>query len=187
VATLMGYDWTRGRLDKTLHPFTSGFGIDDVRITTRVLPSFLTSALYSTMHEVGHGLYELGFVRFRRSPLESSAFHGSPRVAVTPGETRWGARTPSGSFLPHAGSLPGAGGTSRLGVLSSSEPGAALLSVEADEATTTCTSCCAWAGDAMLEEPGDQGPARGLECPHAGLPGATPPSDLRSAARRPLV
>lgn len=60
VITKFGYDWKRGRQDKAAHPFTTNFGIDDVRITTRVLPDLLTSAMFSTMHEAGHALYEMG-------------------------------------------------------------------------------------------------------------------------------
>ena len=60
VASKFGYDWDRGRQDKSVHPFTTSFGLDDVRITTRFLPDFVSSAMFSTMHEAGHGLYELG-------------------------------------------------------------------------------------------------------------------------------
>jgi carboxypeptidase Taq len=60
VVSKYGYDWKRGRQDKSVHPFTTSFGLDDVRITTRILPDFFNSALFSTAHEAGHGLYELG-------------------------------------------------------------------------------------------------------------------------------
>jgi carboxypeptidase Taq len=55
-----GYDFTRGRQDKTLHPFCTQFSIGDVRITTRVDECDLSNALFSTMHECGHALYEQG-------------------------------------------------------------------------------------------------------------------------------
>ena len=81
VISRFGYDWKRGRQDKTAHPFTSGFGIDDVRITTRFDSKRGMSALFSTMHEAGHALYELGVDRaLRRTPLmggASSAIHES--------------------------------------------------------------------------------------------------------------
>ena len=81
VITRFGYDWKRGRQDKTAHPFTSGFGIDDVRITTRLDSKYPMSALFSTMHEAGHALYGLGLDRaLRRTPLmggASSALHES--------------------------------------------------------------------------------------------------------------
>ncbi len=61
VATRFGFDWNRGRQDKSAHPFTTSFGIGDVRITTRFDPERSASALFSTMHETGHALYEQGF------------------------------------------------------------------------------------------------------------------------------
>jgi carboxypeptidase Taq len=59
VADAFGYDWTRGRLDKAVHPFSSGSG-SDVRITTRTNPADPFNCLYSTIHEVGHATYEQG-------------------------------------------------------------------------------------------------------------------------------
>jgi len=60
VITRFGYDWKRGRQDKSPHPFTQSFGIDDVRITTRLYPDFLNPALFGTMHEAGHAMYNQG-------------------------------------------------------------------------------------------------------------------------------
>jgi len=74
VATRFGYDWERGRLDKAAHPFTTGFSVDDVRITTRVYPDFLNAHLFGTMHETGHALYNMGVNRaYERSPLAGGA------------------------------------------------------------------------------------------------------------------
>jgi len=56
----LGYDFNRGRQDQTLHPFTSKFSIGDVRITTRIYEHHLEQALFSTIHETGHALYEQG-------------------------------------------------------------------------------------------------------------------------------
>lgn len=58
VATAFGYDWSRGRIDLAVHPFSSGGG-NDSRITTRVVESDPFNCLYSTIHEVGHSSYEL--------------------------------------------------------------------------------------------------------------------------------
>ncbi len=58
-----GYDFERGRQDKTHHPFTTEFSIGDVRITTRVKENNLGDALFSTMHEAGHAMYEQGVRR----------------------------------------------------------------------------------------------------------------------------
>ncbi len=60
VARAFGYDLERGRLDRTPHPFCTKFSAGDVRITTRVYPGEVTQALFSTLHEAGHALYEQG-------------------------------------------------------------------------------------------------------------------------------
>ncbi len=59
LATVFGYDWSRGRVDLAVHPFSSGSG-DDVRITTRVNETDPFNCFYSTIHEVGHAAYEQG-------------------------------------------------------------------------------------------------------------------------------
>lgn len=59
VARAFGYDFSRGRIDKAVHPFSSGSGMD-VRITTRTNPADPFNCLYSTIHEVGHATYEQG-------------------------------------------------------------------------------------------------------------------------------
>lgn len=74
VISRFGYDWKRGRQDKAAHPFTTSFGSDDVRITTRFLPNSGSSALFSTMHECGHALYEQGInPALRRTLLMNGA------------------------------------------------------------------------------------------------------------------
>jgi carboxypeptidase Taq len=60
LASAFGYDLNRGRQDKTLHPFATNFSVNDVRITTRVKPDMLSEALFSTLHEAGHAMYEQG-------------------------------------------------------------------------------------------------------------------------------
>jgi carboxypeptidase Taq len=60
IAKRFGYDLQRGRLDKTLHPFCTKFAAGDVRITTRVRENDIGDALFSTLHETGHALYEQG-------------------------------------------------------------------------------------------------------------------------------
>ena len=57
LAETFGYDMHRGRVDKAVHPFSSGSG-HDVRITTRTNELDPFNCLYSTIHEVGHGCYE---------------------------------------------------------------------------------------------------------------------------------
>jgi carboxypeptidase Taq len=57
VARRFGFDDASWRLDPTVHPFASGTGREDIRVTTRYFESHL-AGLFGTMHEVGHGLYE---------------------------------------------------------------------------------------------------------------------------------
>jgi carboxypeptidase Taq len=57
-----GYDFDHGRLDKAVHPFSSGAGLD-VRITTRTDPNDPFNCIYSTIHEVGHACYEQNISR----------------------------------------------------------------------------------------------------------------------------
>ena len=74
IATKFGYDWKRGRQDRSAHPFTTNFSINDVRITTRFEDDNPTMMLFSTMHEAGHGLYDLGSDQaFERTPLAGGA------------------------------------------------------------------------------------------------------------------
>lgn len=56
----IGYDFSRGRQDPAPHPFCTHFSRNDVRITTRFDESYLPMALYASLHEAGHALYELG-------------------------------------------------------------------------------------------------------------------------------
>lgn len=56
----VGYDFQCGRQDISAHPFSTTFDRTDVRITTRIMEDFLPSALFGTLHEAGHALYEQG-------------------------------------------------------------------------------------------------------------------------------
>ena len=60
VAQAFGYDLSRGRLDRAAHPFQTAFSRDDVRMTTRYDRAYFPMALFGTLHETGHALYELG-------------------------------------------------------------------------------------------------------------------------------
>ena len=59
VTERLGFDYGRGRIDVSLHPFCSGTG-SDVRMTTRYREDQPLDALFSSIHETGHGLYEQG-------------------------------------------------------------------------------------------------------------------------------
>jgi carboxypeptidase Taq len=60
VASRIGFDFSRGRLDTTDHPFCTSLGPDDCRITTRWDERFMPSAFYGVLHEAGHGMYDQG-------------------------------------------------------------------------------------------------------------------------------
>lgn len=60
VAAALGYDFEGGRLDASEHPFTTGQGPGDVRITTHLVEHDVLAGLSGTIHEVGHALYEQG-------------------------------------------------------------------------------------------------------------------------------
>lgn len=81
VIRRFGFDFERGRQDRSPHPFMTKFSLGDVRITTRVREDDVTDALFSTLHECGHALYELGIQRgFEGTPLAhgtSSGVHES--------------------------------------------------------------------------------------------------------------
>ncbi len=62
LAKTFGYDMSHGRVDKAVHPFSSGSGLD-VRVTTRTNEHDPFNCFYSTIHEVGHGAYEQGINR----------------------------------------------------------------------------------------------------------------------------
>lgn len=70
VVRAFGYDLEHGRLDRTVHPFATSFSKYDVRITTRYDENFLSPALFGTLHEAGHAMYEQGVSsNYYRSPL----------------------------------------------------------------------------------------------------------------------
>jgi carboxypeptidase Taq len=73
----LGYDFHRGRQDKTLHPFMTKFSLGDVRITTRVNEQDIGEALFSTIHEAGHAMYEQGInLELEGTPLANGVSAG---------------------------------------------------------------------------------------------------------------
>lgn len=60
ILDAMGFDWSRGISGIATHPYTISLGADDIRITTRYSEPSVTSPLYSSIHEAGHALYEMG-------------------------------------------------------------------------------------------------------------------------------
>ena len=81
----VGFDFTRGRLDKSQHPFCGG-ATDDVRITTRYNKNDPFSSLEGVMHETGHAMYELGLPKeWQHQPAGQSrgmAMHESQSLLI---------------------------------------------------------------------------------------------------------
>ncbi|NNJ12242.1 carboxypeptidase M32 [Chloroflexales bacterium ZM16-3] len=77
VIRAFGYDFSRGRQDKTHHPFMTKFSLGDVRITTRFREDDLSDALFSTLHESGHAMYEQGIdLSYEGTPLANGTSAG---------------------------------------------------------------------------------------------------------------
>ncbi|HID24216.1 MAG TPA: carboxypeptidase M32 [Planctomycetaceae bacterium] len=85
VATELGFDFTRGRLDTSVHPFCAGLAECDVRVTTRYKSCNPIEGLLSVVHEVGHGMYAQGLrPEHRGTPMAWPASY-----AVHESQSRW--------------------------------------------------------------------------------------------------
>jgi carboxypeptidase Taq len=80
----MGFDFGRGRLDRSSHPFTLAAGTHDVRLTVRFDPNNLQSALFAALHEGGHGLYDQGF----GAELTASLLADAPSIGMHESQSR---------------------------------------------------------------------------------------------------
>jgi carboxypeptidase Taq len=60
VAQAVGFNFDAGRLDVSLHPFCTGLGPGDTRMTTRYNPRYIVDSFFGVLHETGHGLYDQG-------------------------------------------------------------------------------------------------------------------------------
>jgi carboxypeptidase Taq len=77
VIRAFGFDFDRGRQDRSHHPFATSLGMGDVRITTRVKERDLSEALFSTLHEAGHAMYEQGLAdSLQGTPLAAGSSSG---------------------------------------------------------------------------------------------------------------
>ncbi|MGG1674472.1 carboxypeptidase M32 [Neobacillus sp. NRS-1170] len=77
ILPIIGFDLDAGRLDETVHPFAQTVNTGDVRLTTRYLEKNVRSALFGTIHEAGHGIYEQHInPEFEESILQSGASFG---------------------------------------------------------------------------------------------------------------
>ena len=77
VVERLGFDLTRGRSDRAVHPFCTSFSRDDVRITTRFDKNWPPMSLFGSIHETGHALYEQGVApRYDGNTLEGGTSLG---------------------------------------------------------------------------------------------------------------
>ncbi len=84
VIEQLGYDMTRGRQDRAVHPFTTEFSINDVRITTRYQEDWMPAALFGSIHEAGHAMYEQG----SDPRLEGTMLAGGTSLGVHESQSR---------------------------------------------------------------------------------------------------
>jgi carboxypeptidase Taq len=85
ICDMMGYTTDKGCVRETIHPFTSGFNSNDVRITTAYDEKLLLSNIYSVMHETGHALYELGC----DSKLNGTSLFGGTSMGIHESQSRF--------------------------------------------------------------------------------------------------
>lgn len=84
ILKAIGFDFERGRMDRSTHPFTAQMGIHDVRLTNRVHEDDLTVAVLTILHEGGHGLYDQGFM-----PTDRDSFLGeAPSMGLHESQSR---------------------------------------------------------------------------------------------------
>jgi len=135
----VGFDFDRGRLDKSEHPFCGG-ATDDVRITTRYNIRNPFSSLEGVMHETGHAMYELGLPKeWQHQPVGRSrgmVMHESQSLLIEMQITRSLAfKTYLSNFLQNKFNLKGkewsANNLYKLGTRVSKN----YIRVEADEVT----------------------------------------------------
>ncbi len=84
VVAQLGYDFNRGRQDLTYHPFQTTISLGDVRITTRVDENNVGDALFSTIHEAGHAMYEQGI----RMELDGTLLGGGVSAGIHESQSR---------------------------------------------------------------------------------------------------
>lgn len=85
VLEKMGFDLEAGRLDVSVHPFTTNMGNKDVRLTTNYHKNEFTSALFSTIHEGGHGIYEQNI----SDDLENTGLNSGVSMAIHESQSRF--------------------------------------------------------------------------------------------------
>ncbi len=146
AAEQIGFDFERGRIDETHHPFCAGMGPHDCRITTRYDERFFPSAFFGILHEAGHGLYDQGLPTEKYGlPLGSYVSLGIHESQSRMWENQVGrSRAFWQYFFPLARkqfpeALDGVDESEFYSAVNQVQP--SLIRVEADEATYTLHIC----------------------------------------------
>ena len=167
---MMGFDPDGWRMDDTVHPFATGVGGGDVRITTRWDETYFPTGLYGAMHECGHGLYEAGIPTGSRAARWAPASHWactSRRAACGRTWSAAGARSAGcwrrGSPSCSAATLAGLEADALYRAVNRVKP--SFIRVEADEATYALHIVLRFELEQAADRghAGGQGSARGLE------------------------
>ncbi|MCC6421448.1 MAG: carboxypeptidase M32 [Gemmataceae bacterium] len=140
AAAAIGFDFTAGRLDVTTHPFCSGIGPGDCRLTTRYNPRHFNEAFFGVLHEAGHGIYDQGLdPEHFGTPLGSACSLGIHESQSRLWENQVGRSRPFWEhFFPRARqTFPEALGDATLDdfVFAINDVRPSFIRVEADEAT----------------------------------------------------
>ncbi|MFL5340916.1 MAG: carboxypeptidase M32 [Gemmataceae bacterium] len=140
AAEAIGFDFNSGRLDVTTHPFCSGLGPGDVRITTRYNKNHFNESFFGVLHECGHGIYEQNLpAEHYGTPLGSAASLGIHESQSRLWENQVGRSRPFWEhFFPKAqAAFPAALSNVKLDdfLFAISDVQASFIRVEADEAT----------------------------------------------------
>ncbi len=140
AATAIGFDFEAGRLDVTTHPFCSGIGPGDCRLTTRYNARHFNESFFGTLHEAGHGIYDQGLDSAHwGTPAGSACSLGIHESQSRTWENQVGRSRPFWEhFYPKAQELfPSALGDVALDdwVFAINDVQPSFIRVEADEAT----------------------------------------------------
>ena len=140
AASAIGFDFSAGRLDVTAHPFCTGIGPGDCRLTTRYHPQHFNQGFFGILHEAGHGIYDQGLDRQHYgTPLGSAVSLGIHESQSRLWENQVGRSRPFWEhFFPRArqvfhAALAGVSLDDFLFAINDVEP--SFIRVEADEAT----------------------------------------------------
>ena len=170
AAAALGFDFQRGRLDVTAHPFCTGIGPGDTRITTRFDERQFSDAFFGILHEVGHGLYEQGLpAEHFGTPMGEAASLGVHESQSRLWENAVGRGKPFWSYwLPMAqrvfpGALHDVSLDQFLAAVNHVEP--SLIRVQADEVTYNLHIIIRFELEAGTDDrrPEASRPSRGLE------------------------